>query len=159
MGDGASVSGVLAARRGAADTPGSASLTMENTMAVWPYSTAQWQRLRLSHLAIEPACRQCRAEGSLTLANTVDHVVAISAGGDPFPGHDGLQSLCASCHGWKTSAGLEAGAVRSTKPRRGCDADGRPIDPRHPWNHGKSLGAETAGPAVETNSQLISGFG
>jgi 5-methylcytosine-specific restriction protein A len=89
------------------------------------------------------------------MANTVDHVTPISEGGDPFPSHDGLASYCAPCHNAKTARGAEAGAIRTTKPRRGCDADGRPIDPRHPWNLEESLGAEGVGPALGTNSQLV----
>ena len=82
----------------------------------------------------KPACRGCRNSGRLTRANTVDHIVAISEGGPAYPGHDGLASYCPACHSAKTARGAEAGAVRSTKPRRGCDASGRPLDPNHPWN-------------------------
>ena len=103
-------------------------------MSGWPYNTARWKRLRAAHLALEPACRGCRNSGRLTRANTVDHIVAISEGGPAYPGHDGLASYCPACHSAKTARGAEAGAVRSTKPRRGCDASGRPLDPNHPWN-------------------------
>src|SRR3546814_11324668 len=81
-------------------------------MSKWPYSTARWKRLRAAHLALEPACRGCKRMGRLTLANTVDHVVAISEGGHAFPGHDGLASYCPACHSAKTARGSEAGAVR-----------------------------------------------
>jgi len=73
-------------------------------MADWPYNTAVWTRLRKAHLAIEPLYRHCTSMGRLTPANHVDHVVPISAGGDPFPGHDGLASLCTPCHSAKTAA-------------------------------------------------------
>ena len=81
--------------------------------------------------------------GRLTPANTVDHRTPVSEGGSAFPAHDGLASYCPSCHGAKTARGAEAGAVRSTKPRKGCDADGNPLDPLHPWS-GKSLRADRA---------------
>ena len=110
-------------------------------MADWPYNTARWQRLRLAHLSRFPMCEACEAMGRVTMANTVDHRVAISEGGAAFPGHDGLASYCPGCHGAKTARGAEAGAVRSTKPRKGCDANGNPLDPAHPW-HGKSLRAD-----------------
>lgn len=103
-------------------------------MADWPYNTAQWQRLRNAQLSLEPLCRACKAIGKLTPANHVDHIQPISAGGDAFPSHDGLQSLCAPCHSAKTARGGEAGAIRSDKPRKGCDEHGNPIDPAHPWN-------------------------
>ena len=125
-------------------------------MADWPYSTARWQRLRLAHLDIEPTCRGCAAMGRLTRADTVDHVQAISDGGAPFPGHDGLHSYCTPCHSRKTARGSEAGAVRTRKPMKGCDVNGRPLDPAHDWNAGKSLRAEPLGPVWDRNTQLVS---
>ncbi|HEX8553157.1 MAG TPA: HNH endonuclease signature motif containing protein [Sphingomonas sp.] len=113
-------------------------------MADYPYNTSRWKALRLRQLAMHPTCEGCEAMGRLTPANTVDHRVPIKAGGAPFPGHDGLASLCGPCHGAKTARGVEAGAIRSTKPRKGCDADGKPLDPTHPWS-GKSLRADRQG--------------
>lgn len=124
-------------------------------MADWPYSTAQWQRLRSAHLDIEPMCRGCKEQGHRTLANTVDHITPISEGGHPFPGHDGLASYCPACHSAKTARGSEAGAIRTSKPRKGCDAQGNPLDPAHPWNAEKSLKAEAQGPARNSKTQLV----
>lgn len=123
-------------------------------MADWPYNTAQWQRLRRAHLSIEPMCRGCAEIGRLAPANTVDHVQPISDGGAPFPGHDGLASYCPPCHSAKTARGTEAGAIKSTKPRKGCDANGNPLDPSHPWAE-KSLGAKDLGPAGNLQTQLV----
>lgn len=103
-------------------------------MAKWPYNTPQWKRLRKQQLALFPYCFGCEAEGRWEEANTVDHVRAISDGGAPFPGHDGLRSYCTSCHSKKTARGPEAGAYRSKGG--GCDADGNPLDDRHPWKGG-----------------------
>ncbi|SNT07219.1 5-methylcytosine-specific restriction enzyme A [Sphingomonas laterariae] len=125
-------------------------------MADWPYNTAAWKRLRLAHLARFPMCEECERIGRLVPANTVDHRRAISDGGAPFPGHEGLASYCPSCHGAKTARGSEAGAIRSSKPRRGCNPDGTPLDPAHPW-HGKSLRADAEGPALVPHAQLVSG--
>lgn len=121
-------------------------------MADWPYNTAAWLKLRKAHLSLEPLCRGCKPR--LVPANTVDHVKPISEGGAPFPPHDGLASYCAACHSAKTARGAEAGAVRSTKPRRGCDADGNPLDDRHPWS-GKSLRAGGLGPPPDHNFELV----
>lgn len=124
-------------------------------MADFPYNTTAWARLRKAHLSIEPLCRACYQEqGRMIYANHVDHIVPISAGGDPFPSHDGLQSLCAPCHSAKTARGVEAGAIRTTKPRRGCDANGNPIDPAHPWK--KSLRADDSRPRMDHLTQLVS---
>ena len=126
-------------------------------MADWPYNTAAWQRLRKAHLSIEPLCRGCLPH-RLTPANTVDHVKPISDGGHAFPGHDGLASYCGPCHSAKTVRGVEAGAFRSTKPRKGCKPDGTPLDPLHPWSDGdaKSLRAGADRPPWDTKTQLVS---
>lgn len=125
-------------------------------MANWPYNTTTWKRLREAHLSMHPQCEGCEAMGRLTLANTVDHRLAISDGGHPFPGHDGLSSLCPPCHGAKTARGTEAGAIKSTKPRKGCNPDGTPLDPAHPWHAEKSLRAEPERPTPNTQTQLVS---
>jgi 5-methylcytosine-specific restriction protein A len=119
----------------------------------WPYNTRHWKRLRSAHLAFFPLCEGCEREGRLTSANTVDHRVPISAGGPALPDHAGLASYCASCHSAKTARGVEAGAVHSTKPRKGCDVSGRPTDPRHPWNAGKSLRADGRTPPANTKTE------
>lgn len=124
-------------------------------MADWPYNTTAWKRLRLAHLSIEPMCRGCKDMGRLTRANTVDHITAISDGGHAFPGHDGLASYCPACHSAKTARGNEAGAIRSTKPRRGCDVNGWPLDPAHHWNAEKSLRADGLRPSVGLHTQLV----
>lgn len=127
-------------------------------MADYPYNTKQWARLRHAHLSLSPLCIGCKGMGRLTPANTVDHVHAISEGGPAFPGHDGLASYCPGCHSAKTARGAEAGAIKSTKPRKGCNADGSPLDPDHPWhasNAGKSLRAGEGRPARNKNIELV----
>lgn len=122
-------------------------------MADWPYNTAAWARLRKAHLARFPWCEGHKAMGEpYVLANTVDHVHPISEGGTAFPGHDGLASYCGPCHSAKTARGAEAGAVQSSKPRRGCDAHGNPLDPAHPW---KSLRADATRPPPYLQTQLV----
>ena len=119
------------------------------------YSTAAWKRLRAAHLSRFPFCRDCDAAGRLVIANTVDHIIPVSAGGPALPGHDGLNSYCATCHNHKTARGIEAGAVRTSKPRKGCDAMGNPIDSAHPWHAEKSLGADARTPTTDTNLELV----
>lgn len=136
-------------------------------MADYPYNTKAWQRLRLVKLRSSPLCEGCKDMGDLTPANTVDHRVAISDGGSPFPPLDGLASYCASCHSAKTARGSEAGAIKTTKPRKGCNPDGTPLDRRHPWHAKhkpakpsskarKSLRADALRPAEYTNFELVS---
>lgn len=123
-------------------------------MADWPYNTAQWKRLRLMQLAQHPACEQCQDEERLTLASVVDHRTAIRMGGAPFD-QSNLASLCPPCHSAKTARGAEAGAIRTRKPRKGCNPDGTPLDRRHPWHVKKSLRADRLGPTVPPNSELV----
>ena len=62
-------------------------------------------------------------------ATDVDHIVPISLGGaelDP----DNFRSLCRSCHSKVTARQLS----KTDKPMKGCNDDGQPIDPAHPWN-------------------------
>ena len=135
-------------------------------MADWPYNTKAWQQLRRLKLSTKPLCEGCADMGMITPANTVDHRVAISAGGNAFPALDGLASYCASCHSAKTARGSEAGAIRTTKPRKGCNPDGTPLDRRHPWHakqqpakpksRGKSLRADALRPTPPTNFELVS---
>jgi 5-methylcytosine-specific restriction protein A len=100
-------------------------------MPGWPYVTARWKRLRLMKLGLEPLCEYCPADRR-NVANTVDHAVPIRDGGAIWS-LDNLRSCCAGCHSAKTARGVEAGAVRTTRPRKGCRADGTPLDPAHPW--------------------------
>lgn len=109
-------------------------------MADWPYNTTRWQRLRKRKLQRDPLCEDCKAIGTLRPANTVDHRHAISDGGAPFPPLDDLSSKCPPCHSAKTARGVEAGAVRTSKPRKGCDADGNPLDAAHPWSKSDAAG-------------------
>ena len=76
----------------------------------WPrngamlYSTTQWRTLRQANLEADPWCEPCKRRDKPVQANTVDHCVPISQGGEPFPPLAGLMSMCASCHGYKTRA-------------------------------------------------------
>lgn len=123
-------------------------------MADWPYNTAQWKRMRLMQLARHPMCEGCEDEGRMTAASVVDHRVAIRLGGAPFDPSN-FASLCPPCHSAKTARGEEAGAIRTRKPRKGCNPDGTPLDRRHPWHVGKSLRAGARGPTPSPNSELV----
>ena len=85
-----------------------------------PLNSSRWRKLRAAVLAREPLCRRCG-----DVANTVDHV-----SGDPSDNSaQNLAPMCAPCHSHKT------GRERAGLPVNwGCDADGWPRDPSHPWN-------------------------
>ena len=101
-------------------------------MAKWPYTTQRWQRLRMHKLRQHPLCECCIKIGRIEPATAVDHITPIKGGGEPYPGLDGLASLCASCHNLKTR-GEQTGENYLLK---GCDVFGNPLDPRHPWYNG-----------------------
>lgn len=103
-------------------------------MAVWPYNTKLWKSIRKTKLYRDPICQQCEADGRTEAATDVDHVLAISKGGEPWS-MSNLRSLCHSCHSRKTRHVDQLG--KAAVPRRaikGCGTDGLPLDPEHHWN-------------------------
>ena len=98
-------------------------------MAVWPYNTQRWQRLRRMKLQVNPLCEPCLKQKRIEPAVAVDHIVPVKApGGQAFPALDWLMSMCASCHNRKTR-GEQLG---EELPIKGCDVYGYPLDPRSP---------------------------
>ena len=66
---------------------------------------ARWVKLRLFHLQGAPLCRRCAAQGRVTAADLVDHIVPIADGGAVLD-EENLQSLCRRCHDAKTAEDL-----------------------------------------------------
>lgn len=88
-----------------------------------PLNTAAWQRLRAMVLAERPLCAHCFERGQIVPATDVDH-----ADGDPSNNaRSNLQSLCHACHSTKTMR------ERNGSRPIGCDVNGTPLDPAHPW--------------------------
>ena len=103
-------------------------------MSSWPYNTSTWQRLRAAKLASEPLCFACNLRGRTEPAVAVDHIKAVSAGGDPFPPFEGLMSLCERCHNEKTNAVDRPDRAMKGRRFKGFDLDGNPIDPADEWH-------------------------
>ena len=99
------------------------------------YSTRRWRKLRMAKLADKPLCEVHLKRQHLVPATTVDHRVAIAAGGDPYPDLDGLMAMCTSCHSVKTNARDNPHSFGKGYKAvfKGCGVDGRPIDPDHPF--------------------------
>lgn len=97
----------------------------------WVYKTALWQRMRLAQLDAEPECRYCKAMGWVVPANTVDHIKPHRGNRKLAFDQNNLQSLCKPCH--------DKHAQRKDRglPIAGCDANGFPLDPNHPWSKGR----------------------
>ena len=87
-----------------------------------PLNGAAWQRMRASVLAGEPLCRHCAARGLTVPATDVDHM-----NGADDNRLESLQPLCHECHSRKTAAD------NGKRVYQGCDTDGMPLDPSHPW--------------------------
>lgn len=86
------------------------------------YGLAVWRKTREAQLKAEPFCRECDAEGRVTIANTCDHI-------DPHKGdwvkfiQGPFQSLCSACHSAKKQAqerlderNARLGCAESSKP-------------------------------------------
>jgi 5-methylcytosine-specific restriction enzyme A len=62
-----------------------------------------WQKVRVFVLRRDKyLCQHCLAQGIITVATDVDHIIPLSRGGarlDP----ENLQSLCRTCHNRKTA--------------------------------------------------------
>jgi 5-methylcytosine-specific restriction protein A len=84
------------------------------------------QTIRERWFRIHPLCVHCRDKGRATFATELDHIVPLHKGG--LDDDTNRQGLCRRCHAAKTRID------RAWGPARGCDANGLPIDPDHPWN-------------------------
>jgi len=62
-----------------------------------------WQRLRLQILAAEPLCRDCAADGRVTAAEVVDHIVTIAEAPELRLEASNCAPLCRPCHNRKTA--------------------------------------------------------
>lgn len=123
-------------------------------MADWPYNTSTWQKLRLAKLGSHPTCEPCDARGDITVANAVDHVAPINAGGDPFPPLDGLMSMCERCHNEKTAANDRKHKKPFARKVKGFDANGNPFDPSDAWHRGGGGSNHENGPVPGPTSQI-----
>ncbi|MGC7561347.1 HNH endonuclease [Pasteurella sp. PK-2025] len=96
------------------------------------YSRKAWKQLRLDHLAKEPLCVFCMRDGKLTPATVVDHIKAHKGDLNLFFDENNLQSLC-KLHHDSSKQKAEINKINEI----GCDKNGFPIDPNHPFNKGR----------------------
>lgn len=95
------------------------------------YKTARWQQMRRLQLQREPLCRYCTEAGRTSAATIANHRKAHK--GDPalFWDAANLESTCKRCHD-STVQSMEKSGFR-----KGCSADGMPLDERHPWHQAR----------------------
>ncbi|WP_416339760.1 HNH endonuclease [Paracoccus sp. (in: a-proteobacteria)] len=106
------------------------------------YDTSRWQKCRRTKLSRDPICQACDKRP----AEHVDHIVPVKRGGLVWSPSNWM-SVCQPCHNQKTHAERQGKAWVLPK-HRGCDADGMPLDPAHPWHPGgvQSLGSGPSHP-------------
>lgn len=100
---------------------------------------AAWRKLRAVVLSEQPLCRRCERLNRLTPATDVDHIDNDAANNE----RRNLQGLCHECHSRKTAADM------GRLVRYGCDTNGMPLDPAHPWS--KSPATEDAKPTGKSS--------
>lgn len=91
------------------------------------YRSSVWRRLRWATLQRD---RYCVVRGCGAVSTVADHIVPRARGGADTLAN--LRGLCTRCHNRRSASG-------NSEPRAiGCNADGSPRDPAHPW-----LGGDT----------------
>ena len=98
--------------------------TKANNGRLLPLNSAAWRKLRRQVLAEQPLCEYC-PPGTITPATEVDHSDFDPANNS----RENLKSTCRPCHSIRTMASLYGRPARM-----GCDEQGNPINPEHPWN-------------------------
>ena len=94
-------------------------------------STA-WKELRAQVLAEEPLCRWCLARGEYVPSTDVDHIEDSRDDYTDDNSRGNLMGMCHECHSLKTARSM------GKRVTLGCDTNGLPLDPSHPWNREKS---------------------
>lgn len=79
------------------------------------------QNIRRKHFAARPLCVMCEAEGRVTVATELDHIVALTNGGTDT--QDNRQGLCSDCHDIKTAQDLGY----TPRQRQTIGTDGWPV--------------------------------
>ena len=67
------------------------------------YNKAAWIKMRRWALNRNPLCMRCSYYNITREAIDVDHIVPHKGDSKLFNDYDNIQTLCHSCHSWKTS--------------------------------------------------------
>ena len=91
-------------------------------------NSSAWKKLRALVLAEEPLCRWCLLRGLYVASTDVDHIKDSRDDYSDDNARVNLAALCHECHSLKTARDMGKSVYL------GCDLNGMPIDPEHPWN-------------------------
>lgn len=109
-------------------------------------SSKAWRDLRAQVLAEEPLCRMCTARGLIVPTTDVDHIEDAREDYTDDNSRDNLQGLCHECHSLKTARDMGKSVTM------GCDVNGIPLDPTHPWG-GSGGGSRSLEENKKNNSE------
>ena len=93
-----------------------------------PLYDYQWQKLRKQYLQAHALCVECYKQNKVVAATVIDHIVPHKGNLELFYDEGNYQALCTNCHSSHKQRFEKTGRIK------GCDKDGTPIDPNHPWN-------------------------
>lgn len=88
----------------------------------------KWRKARAGYLKKHPLCAWCEKTGRVEPAMIVDHIKPHRGDMKVFWDKANWQPLCKHCHDSHKQRMEKSGVVL------GCDEEGNPIDPLHPWN-------------------------
>ena len=89
----------------------------------------RWDKARATFLQRNPWCVICAILRQKVRATDVDHRIPHRGDQKLFWDKTNWRPVCSQHH--KQKSGREAHGLKETF---GCGADGRPLDPEHPWN-------------------------
>lgn len=92
------------------------------------YGLKEWKLARATQLAKQPLCERCLQADIITRASVVNHRIPHKGDWALFIDPANHESTCAPHH----DALIQKEEARGYMI--GSDVNGRPVDPRHPWN-------------------------
>ncbi|MBY3386393.1 HNH endonuclease [Rhizobium laguerreae] len=92
------------------------------------YQLKVWKAARATQLAHQPLCERCLQDEIVTEATVVNHRLPFKGNWQMFIDPSNHESTCEPHHNSLIQREERRGHVI------GCDVDGRPLDPHHPWN-------------------------
>jgi 5-methylcytosine-specific restriction endonuclease McrA len=88
---------------------------------------SRWRKARATYLTKHPLCTMCEAQGRVTAATVVDHIIPHKKDWTLFWDSANWQPLCKQHHDSTKQRLEKSGTVV------GCDINGLPVDRNHHW--------------------------